>query len=77
MHWEGFREAIDDIRYATLLRQMAGRAIAVGSAKKRYAGKKALQYLALLDENRADLNTARLEIIHHILRIEALLKGDK
>jgi hypothetical protein len=76
LHWEGFREGIDDVRYATKLRAMALEAIAAGGTKKRYAGKKALQYLALLEENCADLNAVRLEIINHILKIQKALKGD-
>ena len=77
LHWEGFREGIDDIRYATKLRQIACKAIKAGGAKKRYAGKKALQYLALLDEKKVDLDTMRLEMINYILKIQKLLKGDK
>ncbi len=73
LHWEGFREAIDDIRYATKLQQVANQAIAAGGAERRYAGKKALQYLATLNENTTDLNAARLEMIHHILKIQKLL----
>ncbi len=73
LHWEGFREAIDDIRYATKLQQVANQAIAAGGAERRYAGKKALQYLATLDESSADLNAARLEMINHILKIQKLL----
>ncbi len=76
LHWEGFREAIDDIRYATKLCQVANEAVAAGSAEARYAGKKALQYLALLDQDSADLNTVRLEIIDHILRMQRILEGD-
>jgi hypothetical protein len=77
LHWEGFREAIDDIRYATKLRQKAFEAIAGGGAEARYTGKKALQYLATLDEHNADLNTVRLEMIDHILKLYAVLEGDK
>lgn len=76
LHWEGFREGIDDIRYATLLRQLAEKAIATGGVERRYASKKALQYLALLDENKADLTEARLEMINHILKIQGLMKGE-
>lgn len=74
--WEGFREGIDDIRYATLLRQVAAKAIASDSVDKRYAGKIALQWLANLDEKNTDLNTMRLEMINHILKIQAALEGD-
>ena len=76
--WEGIREGIDDIRYATLLQQLANRLIAEGPAatEKYYAGRKALQFLALLDEETCGLEAARLEMIHHILRLSKLL-GEK
>jgi len=74
--WEGFREAIDDVRYATKLRQLAFKAIASGDVDNRYAGKTALQWLALLDEKSADLNTMRLEMINHIMTIHGALNGD-
>lgn len=73
--WEGFREGIDDIRYATKLRQLAFKAIESGNTRSRYAGKLALQWLALLDENKIDLNTMRLEMINYILKIQKSLKG--
>ena len=74
--WEGFREAIDDVRYATMLRQLAFKAIETGDVDKRYAGKIALQWLALLDEKTVDLNAMRLEMINHILRIRAAMDGE-
>jgi hypothetical protein len=77
LHWEGFREGIGDIRYATKLRQLADEAIAAGGAKARYTGKKALQYLALVDEHSADLNTVRFELIRHILDLLDVLEGDR
>lgn len=77
LHWEGFREGLDDVKYATKLRQDAKRAIAAGGAKKRYAGKKALRYLALLDADKADLNSARLEMINHIMNIREAMKGNE
>ena len=71
--WEGFREGIDDIRYATLLKQTAAKAIASGRIEAVYAAKKALLWLELHDEKRADLNTMRLEMINYLLRLEELL----
>ena len=71
--WEGFREGIDDIRYATLLKQMAAKAITSGRIDAVYAAKKALLWLELHDEKRADLNTMRLEMINHLLRLQDLL----
>ena len=70
----GYREAIDDVKYATLLQQLARKAIATGKTENVYAGRIALQYLALIDGKKADLNTVRLEMINHILHLRKLVK---
>ncbi len=78
--WEGIREGLDDIRYATLLKQLAERAVEEGRQKdiaKYYAGRKALQFLANLDEETCDLAEARLETIRHILALDKILGGAK
>lgn len=72
--WEGFREGIDDVRYATKLKQDAAKAIATGEVDAVYAAKKALMWLELLDERTADLNAARMEMIEYILRIQAAME---
>ena len=69
IEWEGFREAIDDVRYATLLRQLANQAIATEKTENVYQGRMALQWLALLDAKKCDLNAARLEMISYILKL--------
>ncbi len=69
--WEGIREAVDDIRYATLLKTMAARAIANGTREASYAGRQALQWLEMVDVESADLNTVRLEMIDRILGLHA------
>ena len=74
IQFEGFREAIDDVKYATLLQQLARKAIATGKTENVYAGKIALQYLALIDGKKADLNTVRLEMINHIMRLRTMVK---
>jgi hypothetical protein len=74
IQFEGFREAIDDVRYATLLKQVAHRAIATGKTENVYAGRMALQYLALLDGKTCDLNGVRIEMANAILRLMDLLK---
>jgi hypothetical protein len=71
--WEGFREGVDDIRYATKLRQLAQQEIASGTVDRAYAGRKALQWLALLDASSADLHTVRIEMIRHILELGGTL----
>ena len=74
--WEGFREAIDDVRYATKLRQVAADAIEGGGVRSRYAAKQALQWLANLDPDTVDLNTMRLEMINTILGLIETTKED-
>lgn len=73
MAFEAYREALDDVRYATLLKQTANRVIAKGTTEHRYAGRIALQYLALLNTTECDLNTVRLEMIKHLLRLGEML----
>jgi hypothetical protein len=66
LNWEGFREGIDDIRYATKLRQLAAEAIDSGKLDRVYAGRKAQQWLALMDADSVDLNAVRMEMIKKI-----------
>lgn len=75
--WEGFREGIDDVRYATKLKQEADRAIKSGNSEAKHAGKKALIWLELLDDKTVDLNVARQEMIEYILKIQAAMKNEK
>ncbi len=72
--WEGFREGIDDVRYATKLKQEAERAIREGDVDARLAAKKALMKLELMDGRTADLNHVRQEMIESILGIRAAMK---
>gem|GEM_PF-5944407 len=75
--WEGFREGVDDVRYATLMSQLAAEAMQSDAVEIRQAGKRARQWLALLDSETADLDTARLEMINHIETLRKLLgKGE-
>jgi len=69
--WEGFREGIDDVRYATKLKQEAERAMASGNTQAKHQAKKALMWLHLLDSKTADLTAARQEMIEYILKIQA------
>ena len=73
MAWEGFREGIDDVRYATKLKQVAASAIAGGKAPAVTAAKRALLWLERHDEKGGDLDAMRLEMIDHILALQALL----
>lgn len=67
--WEGFREGIDDIRYATKLKQVAAEAEAGKNAKAQVAAKTALTWLEDTDAKRTDLNAMRMEMIAHIEKI--------
>lgn len=67
--WEGFREGIDDVRYATQLKLEAERAMKDGDVKARMVAKKALMQLELVDAKSADLNHVRQELIASILSI--------
>lgn len=71
--WEGIREGIDDIRYATCMLKLAEEAVATGKTDQVYAGKKAMQFLALLKEDEACLYAARMEMIRHILTLSKML----
>lgn len=72
--WEGFREGIDDVRYATKLKQVAAKAISTGQVETVYTAKKALMWLELLDEKTADLNAVRMEMIEYILKIQTAME---
>ncbi len=72
IQYEAFREAVDDVRYATLLKEYAEKAIAGGKSENVYKGRAALLYLAQLNPEKCDLNTARIEMIRHILELRNL-----
>ena len=73
LQWEGFREGVDDIRYATAMVTLARQAAKSSSIDARYAGNKALQYLASFKRDADDLNTARGEMVRHILALTDIL----
>ena len=70
--WEGFREAIDDIRYATLLKTTAMKLLEGAGTQARYAARIALKLLADAKGDNFDLATFRLEMIRHILKLKSL-----
>ena len=81
LQWEGFREGVDDIRYASLLAILARRAAESSDAKTRRAGKRAQLYLATVTPGSDDyfgtgadpLDTVRLEMIGYIEDLRARL----
>ncbi len=72
IQWEGYREGIDDIRYATALKRLAQAAAKSASIETRYAGNKALQYMATLSRTDGDLQAVRFEMIQRILALREM-----
>ena len=71
IQWEGFREGVDDIRYATKLQRLALPLVKSEDPRARTAAKLALKLLADADGDDMDLTTLRLEMIRHIKRLMA------
>ncbi len=70
LQWEGYREAIDDIRYATLLRQEIAKGLASGDIEYKTEARKALLFFAKLQPESMDLDAVRAEIIQYILKLK-------
>ena len=63
LQFEGFREAIDDIRYATLLKRLATEATKSKDVDVMYLGRAALSWLAQVPFETSSLESLRLETI--------------
>lgn len=75
--WEGVREGLDDVRYATYMRQLANEAIASGKGETVLLGRRVLSFLTYWDEEHDDMTAFRLECIRYILKLrQALGKGN-
>lgn len=73
LQWEGFREGVDDIRYATLMTALAREAETSADIEVRYLAGKAKLLLARFDKKTGDLNAARGEMIGFIENLRAAL----
>ncbi len=71
--WEGFREGVDDIRYATLMTDFARKARKSKDLKTRYLGAKAMQFLALTNPKSCDQDAVRGEMIRFITALKPLV----
>jgi len=68
--WEGFREGIDDIKYATKLRQLAHELKTSASDTRQIeAAEEALNWLDNVNERETSSDLLRLEMIRHILNM--------
>ncbi len=75
--WEGVREGLDDIRYATKLRLVAGEALQSADVDVRLAARRALAFIAYWDGERDDLDAFRSETIRYILQLQQLMMETK
>lgn len=73
MQWEGFREGVDDIRYATLMMALCREAEKSDDIQVRYLAGKAKVLLARFDHKTGDLNAVRGEMIGFIERLREAL----
>ena len=71
--WEGFREGIDDIRYATYMLALARVAQKSTDIDVRRLGGKAVMYLGAFQRACDDLNMGRAEIVRFIEELRAAL----
>lgn len=75
--WEGIREALDDVRYASYLKTLALEALKSENGDIVLLGRRVLSFLTYSDEERDALDPFRLECINHILALrKALGKGN-
>lgn len=70
--WEGVREGMDDVRYATKVKLLAMEAEKSGNADAMHLGRKAFAFLAYYDV-REDVNTFRMECVNFIIELEKAL----
>lgn len=70
--WSGFREGIDDIRYATCLKLLAAEARDKGDGQAKLLANRALQYMAMLPRD-MDLGAVRAEMTEYILKLRKAL----
>jgi len=74
LQWEGFREAIDDIRYASLLQLEIDKALQTDDSNVAYKteARKALLFFAQMKSGEMDLDAVRGEMIRFILKLKSM-----
>ena len=73
LQWEGVREAMDDVRYNTYLKQLVEKCRASKDVDTVYAGRAAATWLAQVDCERSKLGYLRAEAISRILDLSQRL----
>ena len=72
--WEAVREALDDVRYLSLLRMRAEAALASGDPEVRALGKREIKWMDSVDPDRVfDLFAFRREVAGHIKALVAVV----
>ena len=75
--WEGVREGMDDVRYATYLLQLCEEGRKSSDVRVTYAARAARSWVVQTDSERAQLGYLRAETIRRILQLRRLLgKGE-
>ncbi len=69
LSWEAFREGLDDIRYATVLKRLALPHLDSRDIPLRTMARKAIQLMTDADQDNFDLTTLRREMTRHILNL--------
>ncbi len=72
IEWEAFREAVDDIRYMTLLKTEIERCRESKELETRYAARQVLMWIAQLDLRTQEIDSVRSEMIAYILKLRSL-----
>ena len=71
--WEGVREGVNDVRYATLARDLALEASRSRDGDTLLLGRRVLSFIAYWDAWRADPDAFRYECINYILKLRKAL----
>ncbi len=74
--WEGVREGMDDIRYATKLKQLAYEAEKSPDADVLHLGRRALAFITYWDV-RENADTFRMECVNYIMQLEKALNKEQ
>jgi len=72
LQWEGFREAVDDMRYCTLLQMEIKKGLVSKNVEYRTQARIAQMYLATLKPAEMELGGVRAEMIRFILKLQSM-----
>jgi Concanavalin A-like lectin/glucanases superfamily len=70
--WDGFREGVDDVRYASTLKLLAEKLHKSSSNKIKQTTESALKFLNSINTEDDDLERVRLQIISRILELQKM-----